>query len=80
MWISTESLKTCLKYLWPLLADGGYFFTHEAPHQEIAAVFFDEDWWHANLHSDALQGWLVPVAELDFSHREGAFEATWDLQ
>jgi hypothetical protein len=49
----TESLKTCLKYLWPLLADGGYLFTHEAPHQEIAAVFFDGDWWHANLHSDA---------------------------
>jgi hypothetical protein len=48
----TESLKTCLTYLWPLLADGGYFFTHEAPHQEISAVFFDQAWWHANLDCD----------------------------
>lgn len=40
-----NSTKTCLKYLWPLLADGGYLFTHEAAHLEIAALFFDKKWW-----------------------------------
>jgi O-methyltransferase len=48
-----DSLNTCLKYLWPLLNDGGYLFTHEATHQEIAAVFFDNGWWHANLGTRA---------------------------
>lgn len=46
----TESLETCLKYLWPLLRDGGHIFTHEAPHKEIAAAFFDQEWWHSNVH------------------------------
>jgi O-methyltransferase len=40
-----ESLETCLQYLWPLLDDGHSFFTHEAPHVEIASLFFDQDWW-----------------------------------
>jgi hypothetical protein len=44
-----ESLKTCLKYLWPLLQGGCYLFTHEARHSEIPAVFFDEEWWRSNL-------------------------------
>lgn len=49
----TDSLTTCLKYLWPLLQDGSYLFTHEAPHKEISAAFFDQAWWHANTDSDA---------------------------
>jgi hypothetical protein len=44
-----DSLKTCLKYLWPLLQDGCYLFTHEAQHTEIPALFFDEEWWRSNL-------------------------------
>jgi len=40
-----DSLKTCLRYLWPLLEDGAVLFTHEAPHMEIAKVFFDDRWW-----------------------------------
>lgn len=47
-----DSLETCLKYLWPLLQDGGYIFTHEAPHKEIAAAFFDQEWWRSNLYCD----------------------------
>jgi hypothetical protein len=48
----TDSLETCLKYLWPLMRDGGHIFTHEAAHREIAAAFFDQEWWHSNLHCD----------------------------
>ena len=39
------SLETCVEHLWPLLADGRSFFTHEAPHLEIASLFFAKDWW-----------------------------------
>lgn len=44
-----SSLETCLKYLWPLLADGAYLYTHEAGHMEIASLFFSESWWRENL-------------------------------
>ena len=44
-----DSLETCLRHLWPLLADGCALFTHEAPHMEIAALFFDREWWRENL-------------------------------
>lgn len=45
------SLETCLRYLWPLLQDECYFFTHEAPHAEIASLFFSEAWWNSTLRS-----------------------------
>lgn len=48
-----SSLETCLKYLWPLLVDGGYFFTHEARHLEISGLFFDDAWWQTNLGCEA---------------------------
>jgi O-methyltransferase len=48
-----DSLKTCLKYIWPLLCEGGYIFTHEARHLVISALFFDRDWWRENLGCDA---------------------------
>jgi len=43
------SLETCIRYLWPLLRDGSYFFTHEAPHDEIASLFYSEAWWSSTL-------------------------------
>lgn len=46
-----SSMETCLKYLWPLLQDGGYLFTHEAHHIEIASLFYDNEWWQKNLNS-----------------------------
>jgi hypothetical protein len=54
----TESLQTCLRHLWPRLQDGCCVFTHEAHHMEIAAQFFDEQWWLANLqcHAPGLVG------------------------
>lgn len=45
----TESLQTCVRHLWPLLQDGCCLFTHEAHHTEIAAFFYDDTWWRANL-------------------------------
>jgi O-methyltransferase len=40
------SEETCLRYLWPQLQDGCHFFTHEAPHLEIASVFYDSAFWN----------------------------------
>jgi hypothetical protein len=48
-----ESLKPCIRYLWPLLGDGGVFFTHEAHHLEIAKLFHNDAWWRENLNQDA---------------------------
>jgi hypothetical protein len=44
-----DSLKTCLRYLWPLLQDGCALFTHEAHHHEIASLFYDPGYWQTNL-------------------------------
>lgn len=40
-----SSLETCLMYLWPLLQNGCYLYTHEAQHAEIAQLFYSENWW-----------------------------------
>jgi len=44
-----DSLETCVKNIWPLLEDGAYLYVHEAPHAEIASLFFSDDWWDRNL-------------------------------
>jgi hypothetical protein len=54
VWLDVDfrnSLETCLKYLWPLLQDGCYLYTHEAAHKEIASLFFSESWWQRQLAS-----------------------------
>ena len=48
-----DSLRTCFTYLWPLLQDGCYLFTHEAHHMEIAGLFFHEEWWRSQMHCGA---------------------------
>ncbi len=48
-----SSLETCLRYIWPQLQDGCAAFTHEATHREIAAFFFDSEWWRENMQSEA---------------------------
>lgn len=47
------SLETCIEYLWPMLQNGCCFFTHEAPHLEISALFFDDPWWQTHLNCSA---------------------------
>lgn len=44
-----ESAETCLEHLWPLLGSGGYLFTHDVQHMEIATLYFDADWWEENV-------------------------------
>lgn len=44
-----SSLETCLKYLWPNLQNNSYLFCHESQHQQIASLFFDQNWWQKNL-------------------------------
>lgn len=48
-----ESIKTCLRYLWPLMPNGATFFTHEAHHLEVAKLFYDDRWWNETLQQDA---------------------------
>jgi O-methyltransferase len=48
-----SSLETCIEYLWPRLQNSCCFFTHEAPHLEISALFYDYPWWQAHLNSSA---------------------------
>lgn len=48
-----ESLKTCIRYLWPLMSDGGVLFTHEAHHLEIAKFFYSDAWWNQTLGQSA---------------------------
>lgn len=47
------SLKTCVQAIWPLMADGGALFVHEARHHEIASLFFDDEWWKDKLDTRA---------------------------
>lgn len=48
-----ESLKTCVKHLWPLMPDGGILFTHEAHHLEYGKFFYGDAWWEENLGQKA---------------------------
>jgi len=41
----TDSVRDCLKYLWPLLQEGCFLFTDEAHHTRIAGLFYDTAWW-----------------------------------
>jgi macrocin-O-methyltransferase TylF-like protien len=48
-----ESLKTCVRYLWPLMPNGATLFTHEAHHLEVAKLFHDDVWWEKTLAQKA---------------------------
>jgi O-methyltransferase len=66
------SLETCLEHLWPLLAEGCAFFTHEAPHMEIASLFFDRDWWKRR-SDDGPPGLIGAGTGLGLIPRPGGF-------
>jgi len=69
-----SSLETCLIHLWPLLQPGCYFFSHEAHHMEIASVFFDHEFWHAKLNSQA-PGLVGAGGGLGLNPSPGAFRS-----
>ena len=48
-----SSLEDCVRAIWPRLADGGSIFIHEAEHREMVDLFYDQDWWRAELDADA---------------------------
>lgn len=47
-----DSAETCLRRLWPALVDGGFCFTHDVKHMEIASLFFDALWWTDTFQRD----------------------------
>ncbi len=48
-----DSLKPCLKGLWPKLQPGCRIYTHEARNLPLVAVYFDQAWWRRELNEDA---------------------------
>lgn len=48
-----DSLKPCLKGLWPKLGDDCRIYVHEALNLALVSVFFDQEWWRENLCQDA---------------------------
>jgi O-methyltransferase len=48
-----DSLKPCLKGLWPNLQPGCRIYTHEARNLPLVAVYFDQAWWRRELNEDA---------------------------
>lgn len=44
-----SSAKDCLKYLWPRLIPGGYWFTHEATFPQYIEGILNPKWWHDTL-------------------------------
>src|SRR5205807_3912948 len=46
-----ESVRDCLRYVWPHLEPDCFLFTDEAHHNEVAGLFFDSVWWESELKS-----------------------------
>jgi hypothetical protein len=46
-----SSARDCLQWLWPRLAPGGMWFTHEAMFLTYVEGIMDPDWWMATLHT-----------------------------
>jgi O-methyltransferase len=69
------SEKTCLRHLWPLLVPGAFVFTDEAHHLEIAALFFDRQWWENELHTPP-PGLVGAGSGLGLFLHEGGFRSS----
>lgn len=44
-----SSMRDCIRYIWPLMADGAYIFTDDSLDMEVVRVWFDDDWWQRAL-------------------------------
>jgi O-methyltransferase len=40
-----SSMRDCLKYIWPLMVEGGAVYTDDSCDMEVVRVWFDNDWW-----------------------------------
>jgi len=48
-----DSMKDCLRWIWPLMAESGVIYTNDAVHMDIVHLCFDDDWWQEVLHEPA---------------------------
>ncbi|MDT7542555.1 MAG: O-methyltransferase [Acidobacteriota bacterium] len=48
-----SSMHDCIKHIWPLLVDQGRIYTDDSGDMEVVRIWFDEDWWQANLKQPA---------------------------
>ena len=39
------SMRDCVKYIWPLLVEGGLVHTDDSCDMEVVRVWFDNEWW-----------------------------------
>jgi hypothetical protein len=46
-----SSVEDCVRYLWPKLQDGCFFFCQNPDSMKIVGLFFDEQWWKDNLNA-----------------------------
>lgn len=45
----SQSMRDCLLSIWPRLQPGSKFYTDDGGELDIAAIFFERDWWKKNL-------------------------------
>lgn len=43
-----SSMKDCIRYIWPLLADDGLIYTDDSCDMEVVKIWFDDNWWLDN--------------------------------
>ncbi|HEC61906.1 MAG TPA: class I SAM-dependent methyltransferase [bacterium] len=61
-----KSTKDAIKYVWPLMVDGGMMFTDEAIDMECCRIFFDDKWWNETLGCQS-PGYIGSGCGLPFS-------------
>ncbi len=76
-----DSLRPCLKAIWPQLSADGRVYVHEAGDLGLVATFFESDWWRDEL-DDSAPGFvgagtglpLMPLvgSELGYARRPAA--------
>ncbi len=48
-----SSMRDCIKYIWPCLVNRGRIYTDDSGDMEVVKIWFDDDWWNANLNQPA---------------------------
>lgn len=48
-----SSMRDCIKHIWPVLNDGGLIYTDDSCDMEVVRLWFDDQWWQANLYMRA---------------------------
>jgi O-methyltransferase len=61
-----SSMRDCIKYIWPLLVDGGLIYTDDSCDMEVVRAWFDDAWWERELGARA-PGYVGSGCGLPFS-------------